>query len=109
MVNFTPEQLTAEKMINKCHHCPTDNCYLITKSLTKKSKINRKKYIVLFYSTSEKKIYSSSSSSSVSSEKLANESSSTTSFNFNVFWTSIARALQSALIASKCNKILSFS
>lgn len=45
MVNFTPEQLTAEKMINKCHHCPTDNCYLITKSLTKKSKINRKKYI----------------------------------------------------------------
>ena len=106
MVNFTPEQLTAEKMINKCHHCPTDNC---SKSLTKKSKINRKKYNLLFYFTSEKKIYSSSSSSSVSSEKLANESSSTTSFNFNVFWTSIAKALQSALIASKCNKILSFS
>ena len=82
MVNFTPEQLTAETI--QISSLPTANCYLITKSLTKKSKINRKKYIVLFYSTSEKKIYSSSSSSSVSSEKLANESSSTTSFNFNV-------------------------
>ena len=50
----------------------------------KKIKYNRenKNYIS---PTLKKKIYSSSSSSSVSSEKLANESSSTTSFNFNVF------------------------